>query len=58
MRAYVQLKDTTHTSKEGIALKSKGAKRIYETDAKTLDEAWCTVYQGVPNCQRVLLVVV
>lgn len=57
MRAYVQLKDTTHTSKEGITLTIKGAKQVYETDAKTLDDAWITIYKGVPGCQRVLLVV-
>lgn len=55
MKVYVQLKDTTHTSKEGIRLTTKGAKQVFETDAKTLDEAWVAVYTGVPLCQRVLI---
>lgn len=55
MKAYVQLKDTTHTSKEGIRLTTKGAKHVYETDAASLDEAWVTVYQGIPGVQRVLI---
>lgn len=57
MKAYVQLKDTTHISKEGICLKSKGQKQVFDVNASSLDEAWCHVFKEVPNCQRVLLLV-